>query len=137
MCGGAPQDPGNKPYPNSLHWECYVNRALFPQLLSPDEMQTFYATSHQAFYTLVEEFAVPFLQTGGPVGGTLKPHRMTPDALMALLRLKCHHNLCDRLLGSIFGESAATVCRWLNGLRDYIYQNDPWLERGRNLSNIV
>ena len=136
ILGGNPRDPGNAPYPQSRFWHHYVNKLLFPQLLTEEEMLVHYTVDHQTFYELVEKFAVPFIQTGGPLGGGLKPHRMTPDALMALFLLKCHENINDRLLGSLFGESAATVCRWLNGLRDYIYQNDQWLQRGRNLSNI-
>ena len=137
ITGGAPRPPGVRPYANSNHWEYYTNRLLFPQLLSEDEMLTLYTVNHHNFYSLVEQFSVPFLQTGGPQGGTLKPHRMTADSLMGLLLLKCHENINDRLLGFMFGESASSANRWLHGLRDYIYQNDRWLERGRNLSNIV
>ena len=135
MRGGPPQDPGNAPYPQNRYWHLYVNRVLFPELLTEEEMYVHYTVNHQTFYELVEQFAVPYIQAGGPQGGGLKPHRMTPDALMALLLLKCHENLNDRLLGSLFGESASTANRWLRGLRDHIYQNDPWLIRGRNLSN--
>ena len=136
MTGGAPRDPGNLSYAQSKHWENYVNKILFPQLLSDEELKTLYCVDHQEFYGLVQEFSVPFLQQGGPQGGTMKPHRMTPDALMALLLLKCHENINDRLLGVIFGESASTVNHWIHGLRDYIYQHDSWLQRGRNLSNV-
>ena len=137
MTGGAPQDPGIPPYPQSIHWNHYVNRLLFPQLLTADEMLIFYSVSHQTFYSLVEEFAVPYLQGGGPLGGTMKPHRMTADSMMALLLIKCHENINDRLLGAMFGESASAANRWLQGLRNFIYQNDPWLDRGRNLSNVA
>ena len=133
--GGPPQNPGVKPYPNSPYWESYLNRMLFPQLLSKEEMKTFFTVDHQTFYGLVEKYSVPYLHRGGPNGGVLKPHKMTPDALMGLLLLKCHHNLPDRILGSLYGESASSANRWLNGLRDYIYQHDEWLSRGRNLSN--
>ena len=136
MTGGAPRDPGNPPYVQSKHWDHYVNRLLFPQLLTEEEMRVFYSVGHQEFYSLVQEFAVPFLQTGGPQGGTMKPHRMTADALMALLLLKVHENPNDRLLGALFGESARAANQWLHGLRDYVYQHDSWLRRGRNLSNV-
>ena len=102
---------------------------------SADEMITFYMMDHQTFYGLVQQYAVPFLQAGGPQGGTMKPHRMTPDSLLALLLLKIHENLSDRVLGVLFGESASAVNKWLHGLRNHIYQHDPWLERLRNLSN--
>jgi hypothetical protein len=134
--GGRPQDPGTSPYPNSSYWEKYVDRLLFPQLLTDDEMHTMFGLDHQTFYGLVAEFAVPFLQTGGPQGGTLKPHRMTADSLMALLLLKCQENLSDRLMGALFGEAANTANQWLQGLRNFIYQTDEWLRGGRNLSNI-
>ena len=65
----------------------------------------------------------------------MKPHRMTPDSLLALLLLKIHENLSDRVLGVLFGESASAVNKWLHGLRNHIYQHDPWLRRLRNLSN--
>ena len=136
ILGGRPQDPGTRPYPNSSYWEKYVDRLLFPQLLTDDEMHTMFGLDHQTFYGLVAEFAVPFLQTGGPQGGTLKPHRMTADSLMALLLLKCQENLSDRLMGALFGEAANTANQWLQGLRNFIYQTDEWLRRGRNLSNI-
>ena len=95
----------------------------------------FYTVTHQELYLNVEKFAVPFLQTGGPLGGTLKPHRMTADALMCLLLLKLHENLSDRLIGALFGESSRAANQWIRGLRDYIYQHDEWLIRGRNLSD--
>ena len=135
LCGGDPQDPGVPPYPNSQFWDKYISRLLFPQLFSEEEMFTLFNMTHQAFYALVNKFAVPFLQTGGPQGGTLKPHRMTADSLMGLLVLKCQENLSDRLLGCLYGESGQTVNQWLRNLRDYIYQNDEWLQRQRNLSN--
>ena len=94
--GGAPRDPGNAPYPQSNFWHLYINRVLFPQMLTEEEMYVYYAVGHQTFYELVEEFAVPYIRAGGPQGAPLKPHRMTPDALMALLLLKCHENLNDR-----------------------------------------
>ena len=134
--GGAPKDPGTPAYVHSTHWEHYVNRVLFPQLLTEEEMKVFYTVDHQTFYSLVEQYAVPFLLTGGPQGGTMKPHRMTPDGLMALLLLKCHENMNDRLLGALFGESAGVANQWLHGLRDHIYEHDGWLNRGRNLSNV-
>ena len=136
ITGGAPRDPGNPPYANNIHWEHYVNRFLFPQLLTEQEMKLCYMMDHQEFYSLVNLYAVPFLQTGGPQGGTLKPHRMTADALMALLLLKVHENINDRLTGVLFGESCCAVNKWLHGLRDYIYEHDSWLIRGRNLSNV-
>ena len=101
-----------------------------------EEMKTFYGVGHQTLYSLVQEYAIPFLQLGGQHGGVLRPHRMTPDALMCLLLLKCKENLSDRLLGALFGESSHAANHWLHGLRDYIYQNDQWLIRGRNLSNV-
>jgi hypothetical protein len=94
MTGGAPRDPGIHPYVASSHLEHYVNRLLFPQLL----IKVFYTVDHETFYSLVEEFAVPYLQAGGQLGGAGKPHRMTPDALMALLLLMCHENTSDSLL---------------------------------------
>ena len=60
---------------------------------------------------------------------------MTPDALMCLLLLKCKQNLSDRVIGALFGESSYAANHWIRGLRDYIYQHDEWLIRGRNLSN--
>ena len=135
MCGGAPSDPGVATYPNNGFWESYVNRLLFPQLLTDDEIKTVFGMSHQSFYQLVEKYAIPYLQRGGPGGGTLKPHHLTPDALMGLLLLKCQQNLSDRLLGAMYGEDKITVNHWLHGLRDFIYQNDEWLIRRRNLSN--
>ena len=98
-------------------------------------MLDIFGMDHQALYTLRDEFAVPYLRTPGPLGGTMKPHRMTPDALMGLLVLKCQENLPDRILGALFGESSTTVNDWLHGLRDYIYQHDQWLIRSRNLSD--
>ena len=133
LLGGDPQDPGNQPYPNSSFWEKYISRVLFPQLLSDDEMITLFGMYHQTFYGLVQEYAVPFLQTGGPQGGSLKPHRFTADSLMGLLLLKCRKNLSDRLLGVMYGVDARAVNDWLKCLRDYIYQHDDWLQRGRNL----
>ena len=135
MAGGGPRDPGTPAYLLNNYWENYINRLLLPQLLNDEEMHTFFSVSHQQLYYLVEKFAVPFLQTGGPQGGTLKPHRMTPDALMCLLLLKCKENLSDKLIGALFGESSHAANHWIRGLRDYIYQNDEWLIRGRNLSN--
>jgi hypothetical protein len=85
MTGGAPRDPGIQPYAQSRFWSNYVNRMLFPQLLSSDEMKTFYMMDHQTFYGLVQQYAVPFLQTGGPQGGTMKPQRMTADSLLVCL----------------------------------------------------
>ena len=134
--GGPPRAPGVPAYPNSTHWEHYINRFLLPELLTNEEVKNFYTVDHQTLYTLVNEFAVPFLLRGGPAGGILRPHRMTGDLLMAMLLLKMHENINDRLLGPMFGESASTVNRWEHGLRDYMYQNDRWLQRGRNLSNV-
>ena len=84
----------------------------------------------------MELYAVPFLASGGPAGGVLKPHRMTADALMACLLMKCHYNPNDKLLGAMFGESGFAANHWIRGLRDWIYENDEWLNRGRFLSNI-
>ena len=75
LSGGLPRDPGTPAYLLNTHWEHYVNRLLFPQFLSVEEMKVFYSVDHQELYALVEKFAVPFLQTGGPQGGTKKPHR--------------------------------------------------------------
>ena len=99
-------------------------------------MLLLFSVNHQTFYELVEKYAIPYVQGGGPQGGVLKPHRMTPDSLMGLVLLKVHENPSHRLIGLLFGESASTASKWLNGLRDFIYQTDEWLERGRNLSNI-
>ena len=134
LLGGPPQDPGIDPYPQNPHWNHYLNRVLFPQLLSPEEMLVFFSVDHQTFYGLRDEFVIPYIQGGGPQGGVMKPHRMTPDALMGLLLFKCHENPSDRLIGALFGESASAANKWLHGLRVYIYQNDNWLVRGRNLS---
>ena len=135
MAGGAPRDPGTPAYLLNNHWEHYINRLLFPQFLSELEIKVFYSVTHQELYSLVEKFAVPFIATGGPTGGVLRPHRMTPDALMCLLLFKCHENLSDRLIGALFGESGYAANYWIRGLRDFIYQTDDWLIRGRNLSD--
>ena len=136
LLGGTPRDPGIPPYQNNPHWTHYLNKFLFPQLLTEEEMVSFLTVDHQELYRLVEQYAVPFLAAGGPAGGVLKPHRMTPDALMACLLMKCHYNLNDKLLGAMFGESGSAANRWIRGLRDWIYEHDEWLRRGRNLSNI-
>ena len=134
MCGGAPKNPGIKPYPNSRFWESYVNRFLFPQLLSEKQLKIVTSVDHQQLYELVDIYAKPFLQGQGPAGGTLKPHKLTADGLMALLLFKIHENPSDRLLGVIYGEAASAMNHWLNNLRDYIYENDLWLTRKRHLS---
>ena len=41
--GGGPQDPGNAPYPQSNYWKYYINRVLFPQLLTEEDMYVYYA----------------------------------------------------------------------------------------------
>ena len=61
---------------------------------------------------------------------------MTGDALMALFLLKCHTNISDRLLGAMFGESGYVANHWIRGLRDWIYEHDDWLNRGRFLSDV-
>ena len=55
---------------------------------------------------------------------------------MCLLLFKCHAGLSDRLIGSLFGESSRAANEWIRGLRDYIYQHDEWLIRGRNLGDV-
>ena len=134
--GGLPRDPGNPPYPNNPHWPHYINRFLFPQLMTEAECISFYTVDHQTLYEMVELYVVPFLAAGGPNGAVLRPHRMTADALMALFLLKCHTNINDRLLGAMFGESGNVANHWIRGLRDWIYEHDDWLNRGRFLSNI-
>ena len=100
------------------------------------ECISFYTVDHQTLYEMVELYVVPFLAAGGPNGAVLRPHRMTADALMALFLLKCHTNINDRLLGAMFGESGNVANHWIRGLRDWIYEHDDWLNRGRFLSNI-
>ena len=98
-------------------------------------MRSLFMMTHQEFYRNVRKYVVPFLQAGGPNGGARKPHRMTPDAMLAMLILKCHENPNNRFLGFLIGESRTAACNWLNNLRNYIYQNDQWIRRQQNLSN--
>ena len=134
--GGLPRDPGNPPYQNNIHWPHYINRFLFPQLMSEEELVSLFTVNHQTLYAMVQRYVLPFLAAGGPNGAVLRPHRMTADALMALFLLKCHTNINDILLGVMFGESGRSANHWIRGLRDWIYEHDDWLIRGRSLSNV-
>ena len=134
--GGPPRPPGNPPYQNNRLWGHYINRFLFPEFFTEEELIRFFTVDHQTLYGLVEKYALPFLAAGGPQGGVLKPHRMSADALVTCFLLKIHENIHDRLLGAIFGESGRAVNHWIRGLRDWIYSHDDLLNRGRQLSNV-
>lgn len=99
------------------------------------ELKQTFGLTFQQFYFLREKYIYPCLQDGGPNGGRLFSHEMTPDSLTALLLIKMRELLSDRLLGIMFGESAARICKWLNRISSYIFENDDWLIRGRNLSH--
>ena len=114
-----------------------MNKFLFPELFTEQELMNFFMVDHQTLYGLVAKYAVPFLASGGPQGGVLKPHRMSADALMVCFLLKFHENINDRLLGAMFGETKQSVNNWIRGLRDWIYAHDDWLIRSRSLSNRV
>ena len=45
MAGGNPRDPGIPSYQNNLHWPHYVNKFLFLQLLTEEEMMSFLTRS--------------------------------------------------------------------------------------------
>ena len=60
MAGGTPRDPGIPPYQNNPHWPHYINKFLFPQLLTEAEMLSFLTVDHQELYRLVEQYSMLF-----------------------------------------------------------------------------
>ena len=152
VLAGLSQPPWANTY-NCRFWNFYINRFLFPQLFEEEDLNTFLGVTHAELYRLVQQFARPLLAAGGPgttttkknsyfifkpkfsAGGTLKPHRMTADALMAALLVRVKHNNSLRLTGLMFRQDHQRVQDWVTRLRDQIYLTDPWLVRGRNLGN--
>ena len=96
-------------------------------------MKDMFQLTHQEFYELRDKFVRPFLRTPGPRGGRRKLHRLTADSLTCLLLRKIHEGMDDRSLGVEFGLAHSNISKILSDLRDHIYLNDRWLQRGRRL----
>ena len=61
---------------------------------------------------------------------------MTPDSLTMMFLLKVREGLSDRVLALLFNyEGPNPVNKTLRQFRNYIYQNDIWLQRQRHLSD--
>ena len=91
--------------------------------------------TRQSFLNWMEDYVHPFWNTGGPAGGRRKMHRVTPEGLLAALLLKMVENPSYRLLGFMTGTSPAYLRHMVTLLRNWIFQQSPWLNRGRNLGN--
>ena len=63
-----------------------------------------------------------------------RPHRLTPDSLVLLFLLKINEGLSDNFLGFLTGTSPQAVNSLIRRLRDFIFKNDPFLQRQRNLN---
>jgi hypothetical protein len=107
-----------------------------------EHKQLFFLTK-QGLYNFRDTYITPLLvqraaNAQGQNGANASvPHGFTQDSLAALFLLKVHHDPSFRFLGSIFGVKKTQAMNWVKHIRNYIYLNDPFLIRNRNLSNPV
>ena len=133
MQGGQPCQPGQQPFPNNPNWARYVNRFLMPSLFSETEMKDMFLMTHQDFYEVRDKFVRPYVRAQHRNGVRRKPHRLTADALTCLLLRKMREGIDNRNLGVEFALPCGQISRVLSQIRDHIYQNNDWIQRGRNL----
>ena len=131
---GGPAYPGPV-HPNNSAFRHYINRLHFLHMLTDQECRNLFKCSHQELYKFRTDYVEPWWQQAGPNGGALKQQILTPDGMTAAFHLKMVKNPDYRYLASQFGCSPTALNIKINSLRDYIYQNDPWLSRNRNLAN--
>ena len=98
-------------------------------------MMHLFKMSHQQFYKWRETYVAPWWQLGGVIGGIRRLHTLTQDRILAALLLKMVKNINYITLGVLFGTDGPSLCKQINSLRDFIYENDTWFNRQRNLSN--
>ena len=131
--------PRLQPNVQNRLWFRAANSFQIPATFGEEQFQNLFYFSRQQAFQLRNTVTYPMLQAraaqaqGARGALSSMPHTLTPDSLTCLFLEKVRLNPADRTAAAELGVEHAVVQKWTKVLRDYYFNNDPFIQRNINL----